>query len=244
MPPEPQPDWLIVDRAEFLHRRFAYEPGQHLTAIGQTRWGKTTLLQQLIDAVATPKLPATMMVMKPRDKTVRDFLREHDGFKLIKNWPPPPRVDPFSEKPRGYVLWPVQKPRDIHTDADQMYSGFHAYLSDSYRRGNRIVFADELFGLDHDLGLGDEINALYMRGGAMGAGVWSAVQAPVGVSRHAYSQSEHIFISRDPDADRRKRASEIGGVDPKEILHNLNRIEKYQWLYVRRSDSARCIVGK
>lgn len=242
MPVEKPPEWTRISREEFLHNRWVYKPGEHLSAIGQTRWGKTTLLQQLIDVTATPKLPATAMVLKPRDATVTRFIREQ-GFKKIRSWPPPPRIA-WEDKPRGFVLWPVQKPKDIATDEYTMATAFHSYLTDTYRKGNRIVFADELYSLCSDLDLADEINALYMRGGAMGAGVWAAVQSPVGVPRHAYSAAEHIFICRDPDRDRQKRAAEIGGVDPAEILFNLQKIQKYEWLYVRRSDSTRCIVEK
>lgn len=243
MPPGDYPEWEHIDRRDFIERRFApvYETGQHLTILGQTGWGKTRFLQELVDAVATPEVPATSLVVKPRDATVEKW-RRANGYRLVTRWPPP--FYPWAEKPSGYVLWPVRKPKDHYADTVKMWTEFRAYLHDTYRKGNRIVVADELHALCNEFKLQDEIEALYMRGRAMGAGVWGATQRPAWVPRNAYSAAEHVFMARDPDEDTRKRLGQIGGVNPREILHNMERLQKFEWLYFRRSDGARCIVGK
>lgn len=234
------------DRGFFLDRVWDYHPGEHVTFLAPTQWGKTTLAQQLINVTATEKLPCVSLVMKPRDSTVRRWAVEQD-FRVIRRWPPPAHHSgnmPFAEKPRGWVVWPVSKPRDHYEDTIKIWEQFRNVLTDTYRKGNRIVFADELYGITNELNLEPEVQALYTRGASMGAGVWAATQRPAYVPRNAYSMAEHIFLARDPDRQTQKRYAEIGGQDPHDVFGNVNTLQKYEWLYCRRSDSSMCIVGK
>ncbi len=243
MPAADYPDWTRIPREAFVRRHFHYTAGEHLTILGPTQCGKTTLLQQLAAETARPRLPAATMVMKPRDKTVRAFLAEHEDFKVVTNWPPP-RVPPWGEKPRGYVLWPVQKPSaDSRADLNRIYWPFKKLLDRTYQFGNQIVFADELFGLVNELKLTTEIQALYTRGAAMGAAVWAGIQRPAEVPRNAYSMAQHVFIYTDPDEETRKRYGQISGLSIRETMHNLDRLELYEFLYIHRATKTRCIVG-
>lgn len=239
-------DALVVPRQEFIERRFTYGRGEHLSVFGPTGDGKTTLLFELLDEVARPELPAVNLVMKPRDPTV-SRLSAKAGFKRVRSWPPSRVPTLFGDKPRGHTLWPKHT-FDVQKDNENLWREFRVALLDSYKRGNRIVFADELYGLTHELGLSDEVNAIYTRGRAMGTGLWSATQRPAYVPRNAYSQATHVFLSPDPDREARKRYAEIGGMDPKLILHNLERCGRYQWVYVRRQNSngpaVICIVDR
>ena len=62
---------LSFPRDDFLSRRWRYRAGEHVTILGPTGSGKTYLGYQLLEKVATPKLPGIVLVMKPRDATVR-----------------------------------------------------------------------------------------------------------------------------------------------------------------------------
>jgi DNA helicase HerA-like ATPase len=80
---------LRVDRAAFVRDYWDYNPGEHVTLIEPTQGGKTFLAGQLLEDLRG-EIPATMLVMKPRDKTPAEVTRRL-GYKEIPTWPPPPR---------------------------------------------------------------------------------------------------------------------------------------------------------
>jgi hypothetical protein len=139
------------------------------------------------------------------------------------------------------VLWPHHQ-YDPERDDIHLYHEFRKAMLESYKKGNRILFADEVAGLK-DIWLEKELNAIWQRGRSMGCGLWGASQRPFNVPLNAYSQSEHLFLGNDPDARSRKRYGEIGGVDPKLVEKATLGLDKYTWLYIRRSGPAMCVVG-
>lgn len=255
MPPrlsDPTLDAVRIPREEFLARYWNYEPGQHVTILGPTRDGKTQLAFDLLDESATPELPFAALVCKPQggDATVARYARRFKA-KTVRDWPPPPAL-PFGEKPRGVVVWPKHNYDDIAWTEWNQNRVFEKCMSSAFKSRNRIIFADELAWIAKELGLGRRTSHIHMQGGGLGVGLWACSQRPVDIPRHAYSQAEHMFMSRDRDKDSRRRYTEIGGVDPQLIFHNLDRLRKYEWLYIKRTapddaetnESPMCIVGK
>lgn len=231
-------------RAEFLSRRWRYEPGEHVTVLGPTGSGKTKLAYDLLGGTATPKLPAVVMVMKPKDPPVQRWSRAA-RFRTVRHWPPPPPWPWQPQHPPGWVLWP-RHTFDPVEDDERLHREFRAAILHSYKRGRRILFADEVFGLSKELGLDRELGALWMRGRAMGCGLWAASQRPAHIPLHAYSAAQHLFIANDPDERTRERYSEIGGFDPKVILRATEGLRRFEFLYIRRatasSDARRCVI--
>ena len=74
--------------------------------------------------------------------------------------------------------------------------------------------------------------------------MWAATQRPYMAPQHMYSQAEHIFLAWTPDRRDQDRFAEIGGVDPELIVHVVNHLPRFHWLYIRRSDRALCVVGR
>lgn len=238
-------DPVWIDRDDFVGRRFDYKPGQHVTIMAPTDCGKTTLLYQLAHRVATPSLPALVLVMKPRDETVDAWARSI-GARRVGHWPPAVRRSPltllgWTSPPRAYTVWP-RHTFDPDEDDARMAHVFRTALRHSYRKGRRIVVADEVAGLAVDLGLGRDLGAIWKRGRSMKTGLWSASQRPAFVPLDAYSQAEHILLHRDPDVRSRKRYGEIGGVDPKMIMEVTANLPKHHFFYVGRSDQRFCVV--
>lgn len=224
-------------REEFLTRRWRYRPGEHVTLLGPTQSGKTTLGYQLLQRVIRPELPAVILVMKPRDRVVSRWSAEL-GLRTVGQWPPPPR--PW-EKPPGWVLWPKHT-FEPDKDDEILRAQFRKAILDNYRRGERITFGDEVYGLAGELKLTRELTAVWSRGAAMGNGLWTATQRPRAVPLMAYSQAEHVLMAYTPDKADRDRYSEIGGIDPDIVKQVTARLPKFHWLYVRRTGPAMCIV--
>lgn len=232
---------LTFQREEFLAERWNYNAGEHVTFLGPTGNGKTFLAYQLLQRTTTPDLPGIVLVMKPRDETVDEWTAKLQ-YKKIVNWPPPPRL-PFTKPPSGYVVWP-QHTFDPYIDDPHLHHVFRRTILDNYKRGDRVIFADELYGLVRELKLERELVAVWSRGRSMGAGLWGAVQKPSHVPLWAYNQAEHLFLSREPDKRGRDRFAEIGGIDPLLVSRAVQGLDKFQWLYIGREGPTMCIVDK
>jgi len=236
---QPQLNIQSFPRDAFIEDYWDYSAGEHVTFLGPTQSGKTTLAYQLLGESATEKLPAIVLVMKPKDPVVTDWTKRYK-WKKVETWPP---VDvPYvSPKRSGYVLWPKHS-FDPDKDNPKLHREFRKAMLYCYEKGDRILFADELYGVDHELKLRDEVITIYSRGAAMGCGLWAATQKPSHIPLWAYSQAEHLFLANDPDKRARERYGEIGGIDPKFVEAQTLRLPKYHWLYIRRTGPVACIV--
>lgn len=235
------PQLARFGREEFRTHRFAYNPGEHVTFLAPTGNGKTTLAYHLLGQVARPTLPAVSLVMKPRDATVKRWSAQL-GHRTVRHWPPGPSIwNP--RKPPGFVLWP-RHTFDPDKDEETLYHEFRSAMLDSYRKGKRIVFADELMGLTEILGLTRETVTLYTQGRSMGCGLWAATQKPTHVPTWAYNQASHLFLANDPDKRNRDRFAEIGGVNTDLVKETVLGLRKYEWLYIRRDGPVMCIIER
>lgn len=225
----------VFSRTEFLERRWVYERGEHVTVLGPTGSGKTRLAYDLLGQTCVPRtLPGVILVMKPKDPPVERWSRAH-GFRRVRDWPPGPPLSPLQPLyPRGWTVWPRHR-FDPDIDDPHLHDVFRRAILDSYRRGSRIVFADEVFGLAKELGLERELSAVWMRGRALGTGLWVASQRPAHIPLHAYSAAQHLFLANDPDERTRERYAEIGGIDPKLVLRVTSQLSQFQFFYVRRA---------
>jgi hypothetical protein len=230
----------VIPRQTFFDYYWEYKAGEHVTFLGPTQTGKTTLSFQLLGCTAMPDLPAVILVVKPKDGTVTKWAKRFD-YRIIRDWPPPPHYRVI--KPKGYVVWPRHSFNSNQDDAKHS-AIMHRAINGCYKSGDKILFADETWGLTKELGLERELNRVWSRGAAMGCGLWSASQRPFAIPQLAYSSAEHLFVCNDPDERDRKRFSEIGGVDPKLVSAVSLSLQKYQWLYIRRTGPELCIVDK
>lgn len=229
-----------IPRQEFLTRYWRYKPGEHVTFIAPTQNGKTTMIFDLLAHTHFPEgvNPPVVLVIKPRDPLVAKKIKELK-FRKVQSWPPV--KTPWNPKPRGYALWP-RHTFDPDVDDEQHRKIMKYALQHTYKKGNTTLIADETYGLMEDLKLGRDITRIHTRGAAMGTGLWVATQKPTHIGRWAYGQAEHLFVGFDPDQQSRERFGEIGGVDPKLVQREAARLQKFEWLYFRRSDRVLCVI--
>jgi hypothetical protein len=238
----------VIPRDEFCSKRFHYKPGQHVVFAGPTqRAGKTTMAFALLEYCATPECPAYVAVCKPDDAvSAREGKRL--GFRRVSTWPVKPNLsEAWDGKPPGYLIWPQFG--DINTDVERTARITAALLGDRYTQGVKhkkgILVLDDTMIKSKILGLDREMVTIIAMAGAMGVGGWFFVQKPTDSGRAAiwsYGNSEHIFISNDPEKRNRQRYDEIGGVDPHVVERASLSLKPYQFLYLKRTEGFMCIV--
>lgn len=231
---------VTFDRQFFIDEVFDYAPGEHVTILAPSGGGKTQMAYQLLGGTATPECPAVVFVMKARDDTVMKFSRRY-RFKTVRDWPPS-RLHGLIGKTSGWVLWPTES-ENPEADDIRHERIFRRAIRKLYRdKGGNIIFADETYSLENELGLKDDLNRIWTKGRSMETGLWAASQRPAWISMWAY-QAHHVFLGNDPDKKARDRFAEIGsGFDPDLIKEITSRLKRYQFLYINRDERTMCIV--
>jgi hypothetical protein len=236
------PEHYALD--EFRAKRFAYRPGHHVAFFGPTQIaGKTTTGFALLDGVASAELPATVLCMKHRDRTVAKFTRRL-GFRETPQWPPKPllkEMGPWGHKPRGYTLWPRQSLTDVEADNARLAAEFRRALVHNRLHTPSVTFADEIYGLMAELELRKLLTAVITRDSGAGHGLWYATQKPSGTQGISmpgflFNSAEHMFLARDGDERNRARYGEIAcGISPSSIEREVLKLEPFSWLYLQRT---------
>jgi hypothetical protein len=240
----------IIPRKRFAEKHFYYKPGQHLVAGGPTTKGKSTLMFDLLEYTATPELPAYVAVSKPNDSTTAKYGKKLN-FRTVNEWPTTKKLNElFNGPPPGYLVWP--KFGNMDKDVAECARITRALIQDRYAAGARgkgkgILIMDDTMVKSKVMKLDDDMVTILAMSGAMGLGLWAAVQKPTDSGRTSlwsYNASDHVFLTHDPVSDNQKRYGEIGGVDPKLIVGVTKDLKPFQFLYINRPEGWICVVDK
>lgn len=239
----------LLSRAEFLDM-FAddYQPGQHLTALGPTGRGKSTLCFQCLDRVISPDMRVASLhgKIKGRDPVIPVAAR-HLGLRMVEEMPSRmrQRIDGKSGKLRnGYIVRPLTKAMTAAEENAKLERNFRAPIHQNYAdtKHKSITHINEAHQAQQELHLREAIEAPLQRGGPDNA-VWSEAQRGRYLSFHTYGAAEHMLIFYDDDADTRKRYGDFGAADAKQIVDITSRLKTKrvadgrtisQALYIRR----------
>jgi len=248
----------VVPQDDF-DREFAanYESGQHLTALGPTRRGKTRRSRRMLKHVATPDRKAVILhgKIKGRDPEIPEMANDLN-MRTISEWPPDWRYG--DRKKNGYILVPLVRPADsVEMENAILRAQYKQAIHDQYSnvKQDTILVLDESHQAQETLKLKKDIEGPLMRGAPQCA-EWNNIQRGRFVSYHCYDAPEHLIIFYDPDITNQKRYSEIGGVDPMYIKHVTSGLQTRtiktkggqtatisEALYIRRGGPYLCIIG-
>jgi len=208
---------------EFMEDGLDWRQGEHVTLLGHTGSGKTTLARHIIQKRSHKLIFAT----KPRDPNIDVFKR--DGFSLTRVWPVDPRIK------RNVLFWPkIERTSDIATQADAIAK----CLQSVYRTGGWCLYFDEVRYITDTLGLQRPLEVIWLQGRALKLSILAGTQRPAWIPREAYSEASHLFLWRSTNRYDLKRLEDASNVDTKELSPILRNLPKHDVLYINTRDGS------
>lgn len=194
-----------------------WKPGGHVTLVGPTRSGKTTIALHLAEMCPFILVLAT----KRQDPLVSD-LRAH-GYIVTGNledilWTYDERRRPVPVHPR-IVYWP-QTPPKLSADRRKaiLAPKFRQAMAWADETGGWCVVVDETMYLADKLRLIDDLDELWFQGRTQKVSVIANAQRPAHVPRLAFSSADYLFIAQTNDKQDVERLREISAGIPKDVL--------------------------
>ena len=237
-----------ADAVDELARR--WQPGQHLTCLGPTGRGKSTLLGQVLPRTVHSRV--VICCPKGADPAYRRLGR------ATMTWPPRRRMSDTMREvyagtpdPDGRQVWRIELPMRKVEDFDRLAALYRAVLSDALARpetpkDSLLVLLDDsrLISEGRHMNLGGLVTANLMIGRSKGVSIVNNYQAPRFVPREGLDQVSHLLIWRNRDTDVAKRLAEVGDVDPALTLAILRRLDYHEALWIDAIHDELFIVGQ
>ncbi len=199
-----------------------YRHDEHVTIVGPTGRGKTTIALELL------KLRRNVVVIgtKSEDKVLRGLVRSKEYVR--SNTLPSPAVA------RRVIVWPKFTGIDDVETQRRIIAGV---FDQAFRERNRTILADELHYLAEFLRMGPRLKLWWTQGRSAGCSLIAGFQRPAWVPRDAYSSATHLFIFGTADDNDAKALGGIGGLNSRTIRYVVQWLEQdpsrfHEFLYV------------
>lgn len=206
---------------EAFERKLKWKQGEHVTAIGPTQSGKTTLIKALLPRRGY----VVVMITKRRDPLIGEFVKE--GYEKLKEW----KEVPHEIHPRILLHPPLA--RDEPKERNQ-YREFKYALDRAFDQGHWTLYADELPYLIDELKLEKPLKRQWNQGQGMKTSLVASAQRPAFLPLLAYSAATHLFFFSTNDENDLKRLGGLGGKSNK-LIRNIVSVldsEAKQFLYL------------
>lgn len=222
----------FIDWPLFARRYLPLPPTEHVSLIGRTGSGKTTLAANAI----VPGYPYSVaLITKRRDTSLFPALKRQ-GFQIESD---PRRLD---ARKRPHVIYHAPRAAGEATkdkylaQRSRILALIEAIWDESRPSGGWALYLDEIRYLANRLQLKGDLEELWLEGRGAGITVIAGTQNPVSVPREVFDQADHLFLWRQPEIDRVRRLAEFGGTRREEIFELVPRLADHEALYYRAVD--------
>jgi energy-coupling factor transporter ATP-binding protein EcfA2 len=207
-----------------------WRQGEHVSLIGPTGAGKTTLALELL-----PKRKFVVVLgTKPKDPTLSKLKTK--GFEVIRKWPDHVSTEIHPK----LILWPtMRKPGDAKKQQREVGRA----LAEIFTQGGWTVYADELRYISGTLKLSSLLELIWQQGRSLGISLVGGTQRPAHVPLMVYDQATHLFFWRDNDEANLKRIGGLGRLDSKLIRDTVGDLPHHSTLYLN-TRTGRMVVTK
>lgn len=193
-----------------------WEQGQHLTLIGATGTGKSTLAREIL------RLRRYVLVL----------LSKPDPLVWPLTWKQVQKASSIDlEIGTHWRLRPTYEDQ-----AEQFYRAFNL----AWESGGWTIYIDELLYIT-DLKLDKMVRKLLTQGRSMGITVVCGIQRPVSVPRFALSEPLHIMAARMGDQRDVKVVGEIVG---DQYVQATEQLRPYQFAWINKSSQQITLLNK
>lgn len=212
-----------LEWADFLDQ-FVWEQGEHVSIVGPTKSGKTTLALAILER----RKHVAVFGTKPKDSTLSQLMQS--GYRRMQEWAPRPRE-------QRVLLWPRLTRAEDWRAARPIYE--HA-LAKIYEAGGWCVYVDEARVICDErrpfLGLAPYLRLLWTQGRSLSLSIVAGTQRPAWVPPEMFDQAEHVFFFQDADSDNLRKLGGLGGLDARTIRELVPSLDRHEVLYVNTRD--------
>lgn len=197
-----------------------FKQGEHITVVGSTGSGKTTLALRLLPFRKFTCVLATKNV----DESLYPRL-ENEGFMMTDD----PELD-YEREPkiifRPKLEAPTEKAQAVQRDK------FQELLIGVFNEGGWAVYGDEIRYLSDNLKLKRELELLWLQGRSLGITMIVSTQRPVSIPVVAFESASHLFLFRTTDQANIDRAAEFESANKPLLRYLLPRLPFHEALYI------------
>jgi len=200
--------------------RTEYKQSEHVTVIGPTGCGKTTLVTKLIE----PRGHVVAFGVKFVDETFAKLVKK-DGWARVKgSWKSRPK------SAQRVALWPNESDLDKVVEVHNKIFG--DALKEIYRQGHWTVWMDELTYLADHVGLKKLIRRLYILARSNRISLVGSAQRPAFIPLEAYNQATHLFLFYTGHETDLLKLGSFNGTSARQVATAVATLPEHYFLHV------------
>lgn len=204
---------------QFTLGDLAWLQGEHVSLIGPTGAGKTTLAYFILPM----RQYSVVMATKPKSPSLSRFGRDH-GYKVLKEWE---NLSPTRVPKR--IIWPNMRSL---TDLPNQVRVIGDTFSNIFMEGGWSLYIDELRYVTTELGFKRWVNLYLLQGRELGISLVVSSQRPAWIPLEVFDQATHLFFWNDRDDRNLSRIAGISSMDTYLIRDTIVNLERHQFLYI------------